>query len=279
MRQIIVSFFILTSLFIAPFAWAAESTTTTPARFPVADYNDLRGAGSVKVTQVIDPMTFGVEDKRIIELIGIDYPDLKVYEAGDFALTAKNVLTDMLDDHDVTLYQTGKADWGRSNRMGHELAHVERSSDKAWVQGTLLALGLARVRTSQRNPEMSEQMYKLENAARAEKLGIWADARFKVLTPEEAGANMHTFQIVEGKIESVSLKSNRLYLNFGKDWKSDFTVSIAPRDKRLFSQANMDPMSWNNKTIRARGWVRSYNGPYMEIDHPQAIELIDSPAP
>jgi micrococcal nuclease len=274
MRKIIVTFLLLASLFVSP-AYAQKT-----GQFPQGDFTQLREAGTLKVMQVIDPQTIALEDKQIIQLTGIDYPDLRVYDAGTLAIAAKDILADMLEDQQVTIYLTEKDDWGRSNRMGHTIAEVERKGDAAWIQGTLVSLGLARVRTTQRNPEMAAQLYRLEAQARAEKLGLWESDQYKILTPEEAEAHMHSFQIVEGRIESVSVKSNRLYLNFGKDWKKDFTISIAPKDKRLFSKEGMDPMGWNGKTIRVRGWVRSYNGPYMEIDHPEAVELIgEKPAP
>jgi micrococcal nuclease len=33
-------------------------------------------------------------------------------------------------------------------------------------------------------------------------------------------------------------------------------------------------MGLNGKTIRVRGWVRNYNGPLIEITHPQQIEVL-----
>src|SRR5690606_5521266 len=145
-----------------------------------------------------------------------------------------------------------------------DIAHLERQSDKSWIQGTLLALGLARARTGRRNPEMARQMYDLEQTAIAQKIGVW-EKDFKILAPDEASKGEGSFQIVEGRIHSSALKHNRIYLNFGPDWKTDFTVSIAPEDKRIFSKQNLDPLQWNNKNVRVRGWIENLNGPYMEI--------------
>ena len=180
----------------------------------------------------------------------------------------------MLIGKSVALYQTVNRDQGRVNRMGHNIAQLERESDKAWIQGALLSLGLARARTTQRNPEMAQQMYDLEQAAMAQKLGIW-EKTVKVLTPDETSFYEGSFQIVEGRIVSTALKQNRVYLNFGQNWKDDFTVSIAPEDKRVFLKQNLDPLQWNGKQVRVRGWIESYNGPYMQINHPQAIEVAE----
>ena len=36
------------------------------------------------------------------------------------------------------------------------------------------------------------------------------------------------FQIVEGHILSTALKQNRLYLNFGRDWRTDYPLPVSP---------------------------------------------------
>lgn len=271
MRKILVSFFLLTSLFILTMPGQAAETLQA---LPRGDFAELRETGVAKVAQIIDPQTLQLADGRIIALAGMDFPDMGLHQSGELAQLAAQILRDMLEGKEVRIYQTEGKDWGRSNRMGHHIAHIARKSDGAWVQGVLLDLGLARVMTAQRNPEMAAQMYALEQAARSAKLGLWDGKIYKILSPVEAADSTDSFQIVEGKIESVSLNKNQVYLNFGKNWRDDFTVSIAPGDKRLFTKAGVDLMMLGGKTVRARGWVRSYNGAYMEIDHPQALEFV-----
>lgn len=272
MIRILIVFLALASLFMN------DARAEDVPRLPSGDFSELRKTGMVTVTSIIDPQTIQLEDGHIVRLTGIDFPDFKPDEPGDFSLTAMQILRDMLVGKTVLLYQTVNREEGRINRMGQDIAQVERESDKVWVQGTLLSLGLARVRTAQRNPEMAQQMYDLEQAAMKDKAGIWEKSS-KILTPEEAEGREGSFQIVEGRIESAALKQNRIYLNFGKDWKTDFTISIAPEDKRAFLKQNLDPLQWNGKQVRVRGWIESYNGPYMQINHPAAIEVkIDEPA-
>ncbi len=274
MQRILILFLILASAFISA-AHAAQSLG-----LPQGSFTELRQTGMAMVTAVIDPQTIQLEDGEIVRLAGLDFPDFDPDEPGAFSLMAIKILKDMLVGQEVLLYQTLDKEEGRINRMGQQIAQLERQSDKAWIQGALLTLGLARVRTAQRNPEMAQEMYDIEQGAINEKLGIWQT--HKVLTPEETADREGKFEIVEGRIESAALKQNRIYLNFGKDWKTDFTVSIAPEDKRAFSKKNLDPLQWNGKNVRVRGWVESYNGPYIEINHPQAIEMKieeEKPAP
>jgi len=261
--------FLIASFYVIP-------ATAQDKGLPGAAFPDLKYTGQDKVVQIISPLTRRLHDGRLIRLSGLDFPDYNPDRPGNMAVTAVEILRDMLEGKDVNIYQTERKNTGRLNRMGHHIAHLERKEDGAWVQGSLLSLGLARVRTSPRNPEMAPQMYALEEKARAEKLGLWEIGDFKVLSPEEAENKTGSFRIVEGRIESVSLKQNRIYINFGLNWRDDFTVSIPPASRRAFSKAGLDPLQWNGKTIRARGWLESYNGPYIEIGHPQAIEILNN---
>jgi hypothetical protein len=255
---------------LASFLWLSPAGAQP---FPKGNFKELHETGKADVLEVISPQTMKLSNGDIIHLVGLHFTDDTPQDAGPFALTALKILKDMLEGETVLIYQTRQKDRGRTNRMGHVLAHIVRQKDMAWAQGTLAGLGLAQVQTSLRNPEMAAQLYALERYARKEKLGIWAkDAQ--VLTPEGAKDYVNSFQIVEGVIESAALKKNRVYLNFGNSWRDDFTVSIPPAHRREFSKAGLNPFDWNGQRVRVRGWVEDYNGPYIEIDHPAAIELL-----
>lgn len=245
------------------------------------DFMALKRTGEAEIVEVVNPLTVLLSTGKVARLAGIDIPDYHPENAGHLSVTARDILRDMLGGQRASIYQTRKKDTGRVNRMGHEIVHLERHKDKAWAQGVLVSLGLARARTSKRNPEMAAQLLALESAARNEKSGLWGEERYGILTPEDlqdeerAGELSGAFVIVEGVIQSVSLKQNRIYMNFGKNWRSDFTVSIAPQDKRSFSKAQLDPLGWGGKRVRVRGILKSINGPYIEIDHPEALEFPD----
>lgn len=261
----------------AGFAGISHAAAPAPEALPRGDFTGMRHAGGGRVLQVVSPQEIQLADGRIVRLSGLYFPDYSTEEAGPFALLAMRVLKDMLEGRDVLLYQTPDKDLGRVDRMGRQLAHAVRRDDGAWAQGALLALGLAAMRTTQRTPEMAAQMLALERIARGEKLGLWEE-RLTVLTPEGAGAHIGSFQIVEGRVESAALNKNRLYLNFGKNWRDDFTVTVAPENRRAFSKGGVNPLEWNGRILRVRGWLSSYNGPSMEIDHIEAVEFPEASA-
>ena len=267
MRIALVIITVITGLFIAGIAHAEG--------LPMPSMDALKQTKGASVKTIIDPITLQLSDGQLVRLSGIDIPDLSIHAQGDISVLAMDVLRDAFADKKVKLHQTPKADWGRTNRMGHILAHITRDKDGVWAQGTLLRLGLARMNTNERTPELAAEMLTLEDKAHAEKLGLWADNKYAIKTPETIGAYMDSFQIIEGRVHSVSLRKNRLYINFGKNWKTDMTVTIAPEHKRRFSKASIDPQQWNGKTLRVRGWVRDYNSAYIEITHPQAVEVLN----
>ena len=264
MKFTLIIFTLITSVICT--AWAQDT-------LPSTEFKDMRRGEQGKIADAIGPLTLLLDNGQIIRLSGIDIPHSYGEEISPLAVTARDILKDMFAGQRIQLYQTKDKNMGLNNRMGHSLVHLERLDDDAWAQGTLLALGLARVKTSPSNAHMAQEMLAIEDKAREEKLGIWQDS--DILAPDNASEGIGAFAIIEGTIESVALKKNRIYINFGKDWKTDFTVSIAPEDKRRFSKAKLDPLNWGGQRIRVRGSVREYNGPYMELTHPEAVEFIE----
>jgi hypothetical protein len=114
----------------------------------------------------------------------------------------------------------------------------------------------------------------LEADARKAKRGIWADAFYRVRKPEDVASEIGTFQIVEGKVTAVGGGRGRLYLNFGADYRTDFTVTVSVRDRKRLAKEGIDPAAWAGKSIRIRGWLSLLNGPEIELTHAEQVEVI-----
>lgn len=241
---------------------------------PKADFKSLREDRTDRVTEIIDPLTLRLENAGIVRLVGLDIPDFNPYQPGVIAESTATILRDMLLNRRVKLYQTSDKSTGRTNRLQQKLYHVVIEENESWVQGVLVQLGLARVRTDKSNPEMAQELYILEQQARAAGLGLWSKEENRILSDVQAENFVNSFQIVEGTVMSAARKQNNIYLNFGQDWRKDFTVSIPSNSLQGFNKGNMNPLDLNGKKIRVRGWIGSYNGPYIDIDHPEAIEIL-----
>ena len=104
---------------------------------------------------------------------------------------------------------------------------------------------------------------------------VGADVVLAARTPEQLDNRTGTFQIVEGTVQTATMVKGRAYINFGADYRKDFTVTVAPQDMKLFRQERFDVRKLAGQRLRVRGWVELFNGPEMEIADPAAIERID----
>jgi hypothetical protein len=209
-----------------------------------------------------------------VRLVGIQAPKLPLgrpdFAPWPLADEAKQALAALALGTRVTLAYGG----ARVDRHGRRLAHLYRD-DGVWLQGEMLRLGLARVYSFEDNRALVAEMLAIEGAARAAGRGIWSEAFYAVRRAEAAAAvPVDSFELVEGRVLSAAVVKGRAFLNFGADWRSDFTVSIAPRHRRLFEREGHDIAAFEGRTIRVRGWVRWWNGPMIEITHPEQIEML-----
>ena len=253
------------------------------AEMPVLEgenLHNLHQAPARRLARVIDQLHLQGEDNRIIELSGLEIPSDQGGEAGDEAVAARDFLEKLFEnpaERDLILYQTmtrtGQPDQGSTNRLGHDLAQLVRKQDHVWVQGALLANGLARARPTPANPELAEQMYALEDLARQEKLGLWADdSPHRLRQAEEKMERLDRFAVVEGTVQKVSTVNNVTYLNFGPDWKTDFTIGIPAATRQILARRGIDVFRLQGQKLRVRGWIRAYNGPYIELEHPVLLQ-------
>lgn len=253
---------------------AAPATLHDIVQIEKVDFEELRLMNMVVVKRVIDPLRVETQDGKIYQLANIDYPDSDPHDPGPLMLSAHATLKQLLEGKRARLYQTKTPDQGRLTRMGDELAHLEVVDGDIWIQGLLLANGFARVFPSERNVQMAGAMLVLEDEARTHKRGLWNDARFARLDAKEAAQGMDKLSTVEGIVRGVATVNNRTYLNFDRDWQSDFTIGLQPAIRRLLEKDGVDPLSLNGKSVRVRGWVEEYNGPFIELTHPAWLEIL-----
>lgn len=256
----------------------AQDTPSSPPA-PGVDFGTLKRTGVGRVDQVLDGLTILLKDNKIIRLSSLDIPDYAYPDGGTFNMAAKEALGKLLPaGTEVLIYQTRKAKVGRTNRMGQELAHLVKKDGDIWINGALVRHGYARAMPTDSNPEMTEALYALEDEARAKNLALWSDEGWPVLTPETAAKGIGEYRLVAGTIESAATVKNNLYLNFGKNWKEDFTIMITPAVRRDLARRGVDLQALTHTKVRARGYIRDYNGPYMELENDLRLEFA-GPAP
>jgi hypothetical protein len=148
------------------------------------------------------------------------------------------------------------------------------NGDGTWVQRALVQKGLARVALAPDRVECATELYEAETKARAAHLGIWSLPAYAVRTPDTVGHDIGLFQIVQGVVRTAELKGGRSYIDFGDDWRTDFTVVVDPVDMPNFRRLGVDPRAYVGQTLRVRGIVQSLDGPEIEVATPQSVEII-----
>lgn len=233
----------------------------------------LVGGGSATVVEVLDGDTVTLADGRRVRLVGIQAPKPPLNrpesERWPLAERARVALEELCRGATVTLAYGGR----RIDRHGRTLAHLYDSNGR-WLQGEMLSRGLARVYSFADNRALVAEMLALERAAREAGRGIWSEPYYGILDARAIGPGTRGFQIVEGRVHDVALLRGRGYLNFGADWRTDFTLGLDAASLRRFAEAGIDLRSLQGRRVQARGWLRSFNGPMIEVTHPEQIEVL-----
>ncbi|MDX1484936.1 MAG: thermonuclease family protein [Alphaproteobacteria bacterium] len=245
-----------------------------PARAEAPPPGLAAGAGGT-AQRVIDGDTLVLADGREVRLVGIQAPKLPLGRAGfrkwPLADEAKAALVRLTAGRRVRLLFGGR----REDRHGRVLAHLVRDADGLWIQGEMLRGGLARVYSFADNRKAVAEMLALERRARDAGRGIWAHRFYAIVSHRQAGRYIGTFQLVEGRVRKTAVVRRWAYVNFGADWRRDFTISIRRRDLRAFRRAFGKRLErLEGRRIRVRGWLRLRNGPMIEATHREQIEVL-----
>ena len=240
---------------------------------------DLSAPEKGTVASVIDGETLKLADGRIVRLIGAKAPMPPLGYHGDdpwpLVEEAKEALSRAASGKEVELRYGGS----RTDRHGYALAqvYVIGGVEPVWLQQDLVGQGLARVYSFSDNRSCVTQLLASEAEAREKRLGVWASPAYRIESAddlERLGRLTRSYQLVEGTVLSVGQGAGRIYLNFARDWKSDFTVSVERKDVAAFTASGMDLNALAGKRVRVRGWVMWRNGPMIEATHPEQIELL-----
>jgi micrococcal nuclease len=234
----------------------------------------LEAGGSGAVASVIDGDSLTLGDGRTVRMVGIQAPKLPKgrpnFAEWPFAREAQAVLSGLIEGRTVALYFGGT----RQDRYGRVLAQLARD-DGLWIQGELLRRGLARVYTFPDNRAAAAAMLALEREARAERRGLWADPFFTIRRPEEASRFAGELELVEGKIVDGARTDRGVFLNFGADWHTAFTLRLNSEALRLFRADGVDPLALIGTTVRVRGYIRrDRERAIIDITHPEEIEQL-----
>lgn len=170
----------------------------------------------------------------------------------------------------VTLTDPAATSLDRHGRLRAQVA----TADGRWLQAALVAAGRAVVvPAADVRPALLDELLGLERTARAARLGIWADGRTGPWPAQEVAARQGDYVLVRGRVREASRRQEFLYLNFGADWRRDFTVRAETGELRRLAAAGLDLAALAGRNILVRGYLFDAAGPMIEVTHPAQIEV------
>ncbi|QPC43178.1 thermonuclease family protein [Kaustia mangrovi] len=260
---------------IALLAALAFCQAGRPARAADAECA-LSAQGEAEIAAVVDARTVRLADGRVLRLAGLLGPDQGAASPPKTG-EPREALAGLLRGGRVLVFPNGS----QADRRGRIGAHlfVRRDGRLVWVQAALAEAGLARVMPLATGACI-RPLLALEARARAAGKGLWADTANRVRPAEPPGPLYPlagSVQIVEGTVATVAPTRARTYLNFGEDWREDFTVAIPAGARGAFEGSAADPARLTGRRIRVRGWIELRNGPMIVATRPEQIELLDGP--
>ncbi len=91
----------------------------------------------------------------------------------------------------------------------------------------MLRLVWARVSTLRDNRRLVEKILQLEQAGRRARRDIWRCVFYRFRSPANLRGNVNKIQLVDGRVWAVATAEGRRHLNFGDNWRRDYTIVIA----------------------------------------------------
>jgi endonuclease YncB( thermonuclease family) len=236
-----------------------------------------RSEAPAKVARVVDGRSFLLADGREVRLAEIETPltvsgdqDEARVEAG---LAAKTVLETLLLHREVNLSVLGTDRYGRLVAY----AFVRTSSGELLAQREMAASGYALVAPKAPAATCRSYLRDAEQDARGNRLGLWGDSYSVVKAaadPADVLVEQGRFVLVQGRVMSVRESGGVVYVNFGRRWSEQLTVTLLKRNEGIFTGAGLAPKALAGHDIEVRGWVEERGGPAIEVSRPEQIEVV-----
>jgi micrococcal nuclease len=245
---------------------------------------ELEPGPTHSVARVLDGETVVIDDGRELRLIGALAPRALDADAEPGAWPPEAATTEAL--RGLVLGKSIELRFAveRSDRYGRLQADalLVEAGARRWVQGALLQQGLARAYAPAGNRSCVEDLLAAERPALEAKRGLWAEAAYQVRAADNPGELMRfraTFQIVEGTIVRVGITSGSVYLNFARNWRHGFSVSLRRDDSALLGAYANNPKGLEGRSVRVRGWIDQRGGaPIIDMSAGGLIQVSETPA-
>lgn len=241
----------------------------------------VRAAGEVASAHAFTvPGEDGTETRIILAGVVTPRPEA----APEAAVLARTHLDGLLSEAGAGLSIIPAADGDSLDRYGRVQARVvfTRGVDQLDLGADLIAQGWGLVWPRDGLDLPLEDFLAHEAQARAEARGAWGLGVFAIRDsdPDRLAQHLDSAQIIEGRVTSTGeARNGRVFLNFGADWRTDFTISASRAARNRFEAAGVQLETLEGAQVRVRGWLQDENGPMIILTHPAQLEILDASEP
>jgi micrococcal nuclease len=235
--------------------------------------NPCRPAGgpTIAVADGVDGDTLHLADGRVVHVAGIEAVKAGSADAPEAALAAA------ARDEILRLAAGGVAIGtplpAAADRYGRLHAAVWLADGRS-VAEALVAAGFARVRLFPGESACVANLLAAESEARAARRGLWALPIYAVRRAGDPSLLARTglYDLVEGRIASIGHGKLMVFLDFGRNYRRDFTIMVP---LAMVDALPLPADALKGRRVRVRGVIEESGGPAIRLGGPHEIELLD----
>jgi len=232
------------------------------------DYNNI------SVIEVIDGDTIRLSNNKVLRYIGIDTPESRIKEGSEFIYDPQPFSVQAAQKNkDLVLGKKIRVEFDlvKTDKYGRLLGYC--FYDGMMVNEELLKNGLAVLMTIPPNIKYTDRFIKAQTDARNQGRGLWAEN--EIVSDAQASDYIDQVRTVRGRVIRTFKSDKCIYLNFGADYRTDFTIVIFKKSLRSFIDKKIDPENYYmNKMVEVTGRIKQYNGPEIIVGHPSQITVL-----
>ena len=227
------------------------------------------GGAAVAVAAVIDGDTVRLADGRTVHIAGIEAVKAADASTAPLGEAARSEIERLAGDG----LAIGAPQPEAADRYGRLHADVWFGDGRS-AAVTLVTAGLARVHSFPGEKPCLVKLLSAEAGARAAHRGLWALPVFAVRQANDPSLLTRTglYELVEGRVASVGHGKYMVFLDFGRDYRRDFTIMVP---NAMAGQLPVPADALKGRRVRVRGVIEASGGPAIRLDGPSAIELLD----
>ena len=183
--------------------WSRRSFVLAGLLAACSSQGDLAEGESGRVARVLDGDSLALDTGLRVRLAEVEAPAAGYRDRQDEpgAAAARAIMERASVGREAQLWYGGLSRDRYQRAIAHVIAKDEVGAD-VWLNGLAARQGAARVRTYPDNAKRARRLLALESAARAEKLGLWAEEYWRVRALDDLGDAPY-FTIVEGVVSGM----------------------------------------------------------------------------